>query len=121
VQRPRYWRNIVEVFLDRFYALGMARSYLYVVLQDGVLSCPASRNSGQLGALAVPGRRGAIGLRLGYVLDHTERCPTLFFWPDWTLSSWRKSQRKVGALEHHFWICRDQNQVQGPSRWILRT
>ena len=36
VQRPRYWGNIVEVFLDRFCTLGMARFYLYVVLQDGV-------------------------------------------------------------------------------------
>jgi hypothetical protein len=72
------------------------------------------RNSGQLGELAVPGRRGAIGLRLGYDLEHTERCSTLFLWPDWTPSSWRKSQRKIGALEHYFWICRCQNRVQGP-------
>jgi hypothetical protein len=39
VLRPRYWGNIVEVFLDRFYRLEMVRFYLYVVLQDGVLSC----------------------------------------------------------------------------------
>jgi hypothetical protein len=43
VLRPRYWGNIVEVFLDRFNRLEMVRFYLYVVLQDGVLSCPASR------------------------------------------------------------------------------
>jgi hypothetical protein len=86
----------------------------YWQLQDGVLSCPASHNSGQLGALAIPGRGGAIGLRLGYVLEDTERCPTLFLWPDWTLSSWRKSQRKVDISEHYFWVCRDQNWVQGP-------
>jgi hypothetical protein len=28
VQRPRYWGNIVELFLDRFYTLGMARFYI---------------------------------------------------------------------------------------------
>ena len=37
VQRPRYWGNIVEAFLDRFCALGMTRFYVYVVLQDGFL------------------------------------------------------------------------------------
>jgi len=91
----------------------MARFYLYVVLQDGVLWCLASRNSEQLWVPTILGRRGAIGPRLGYVLEHTERCSTLFFWPDWTLSSWRKSQRKIGALGHYFWICRCRNQVQG--------
>jgi hypothetical protein len=92
----------------------MERFYLYVVLQDGVLSCPASHNSEQLGVPTVPGRRGVIGPRLGYVLEHTERCSTLFLWPDWTLSSWRKGQLKIGALGHYFWICRCQNWVQGP-------
>jgi hypothetical protein len=37
VQRPRYWGNIVEVFLDRFCTLGIARFYVYVVLLDGAL------------------------------------------------------------------------------------
>src|SRR5271155_444358 len=65
---------------------------------------------------AVPGRRGAIGPGLGCVLEHTERCPTLFLWPDWTLSSWRKSQGKLvlWRLEHYSWICGCQNWVQGP-------
>src|SRR5271170_4588619 len=58
----------------------------------------ASRNSGQLGAPAVPGRRGTIRQRLGYVLKHAVRCSTLFLWSDWTLSSWRNTQRKIGAL-----------------------
>jgi hypothetical protein len=71
VQGPKYWGNIVEVFLNRFYTLGMARFYLYVVLQDGVLSCPASQDSEQLGVPTVSGRSGAIGLRLGYVLEHS--------------------------------------------------
>jgi hypothetical protein len=57
---------------------------------------------------------GAIGPRLGYVLEHTERCPTLFLWPDWTLSSWRKGQRKISALGHYFRICRCRNWVQEP-------
>jgi hypothetical protein len=65
------------VFLDIFYTLGMARFYLYVVLQEGVMSYPASPDSEQLGVPTVPGRRGAIGLRFGYVLEHTERCSTL--------------------------------------------
>jgi hypothetical protein len=29
----------------------------------------------------VPGRRGAIGPRLGYVLEHTERYSTRSLWP----------------------------------------
>jgi len=77
VQRPRHWGNIVEVFLDRLYTLGMARFYPYVVLQDGVLSCPASPDSEQLGVPTVPGRSGWIGLRLGYILEHIKRCSTL--------------------------------------------
>jgi hypothetical protein len=95
----------------------MARFYQYVVLQDviSVVSI-ASRTSGQLGAPTVPGRRGAIGMRLGYVLEHAVCCSTLFLWSDWTLSSWRKNQRKIGALpvEHYFWICRCLNWVQAP-------
>ena len=58
VQRPRYGGNIVEVFLDRFCTLGMARFYLYMVWQDGVLLCLASPKSEQLGVPTVPGRRG---------------------------------------------------------------
>jgi hypothetical protein len=70
--------NSVDMFLDRFYTLGMARFYLYVVLQDvGVLSCPASPDSEQLGVPTIPGRSGAIGLRFRYVLEHAERCSTL--------------------------------------------
>src|SRR5271154_4522231 len=62
----------------------------------------------------VLGRRDAIAPRVGYVLEHTERCSTLFIWPDWTLSSCRKRQRKICALGYYFWICRCRNQVQGP-------
>src|SRR5271170_1140749 len=102
-ERPRYWGNIVEAFLDRFCTLGMARFYLYVVWQDRVLLCLASPKSEQLGVPTVPGRRGAIGLRLGYILGHTERCSMLFLWADSTLSSRRKSWWKIGALEHYFW------------------
>jgi hypothetical protein len=28
VQRPRHWGSFVEVFLERFYTLGMARFYI---------------------------------------------------------------------------------------------
>ena len=80
----------------------MARFYLYLVLQDGVLSCPASLDSEQLGVPTVPGTSGVIGLRLRYVLEHTKRCSTRFLWTNWTMSSWRKSWRKLGALEHYF-------------------
>ena len=77
VQRPRYCGNIVEVFLDRLYTLGMTRFYPYVVLHDGVLSCPAFPDSEQLGVPTVPGRSKWIGLRLGYISEHIKRCSTL--------------------------------------------
>jgi hypothetical protein len=48
-----------------------------VVLQDGVLSRPASPDSEQLGVPTVPGKSGANGLRFGHVLEHTECCSTL--------------------------------------------
>jgi hypothetical protein len=35
VQGRRCWGNVEDVSLDRFYRLGMARFYLYVVLQNG--------------------------------------------------------------------------------------
>ena len=35
MQGHRDWGNIVEVSVDRLYRLGMARFYVYVVLQNG--------------------------------------------------------------------------------------
>ena len=111
------------MFLDRFYRLEMVRFYVYVVLQDGVQSCPTSRlklkfrNSGQLGAMAVPGRRGAIGLRLGYVLERTERCPMLFLPIGPCLHGDKEpaeSWRALWSTISQFWICLCQNWVQGP-------
>ena len=80
------------MFLDRFYTL-----YLYVVLQNGVLSCPASLDREQLGVPTVPGTSGAIGLKLGYVLEHTERG---FFGLIGPCLRGEKAGRKIIALEH---------------------
>jgi len=54
--------------------------------------------SEQFGAPTFPGRNYVVGLKFGYVLEDTERCPTPISWPDWTLSSWKKGLARFCAM-----------------------
>ena len=82
-----------------------------MVLQDGVLSCPASLDSEQLGVPTVPGTSGVIGLRLGYVLEHTERC--VFVGPIGPCLRGEKAERKISSVKHYSRICRQVPELSG--------